>query len=114
MAKRSEIVYIGIKNCVLAIRSATGEQIWRTELKRGGLEINLITLQLDGDVVYAGAAGELYCLDRTTGNILWHNPLKGLGHGAITFGATSTTAVAAICAAQAAAAAASTGIIAAG
>lgn len=94
MAKRSDVLYIGIKNNVLAIRTDTGEQIWRTDLK-GGAGMTLITLQVDGDVVYAGAAGEIYCLDRSSGNILWHNPLKGLGQSLITFGATSTAAAAA-------------------
>jgi len=113
MAKRSDVLYIGIKTSVLAIRTDTGEEIWRTDLKRGA-GMTLIMLQLDGDVVYAGAAGEIYCLDRSTGDILWHNPLKGLGQGLITFGATSTAAAAAVIMAAQAAAAASTAVIAAG
>ena len=113
MAKQSDVLYIGIKTSVLAIRTDTGEQIWRTDLKRGA-GMALITLQVDGDVVYAGSAGEIYCLDRSSGNTLWHNPLKGLGQGIITFGATSTVAAAAASMATQEAVTASTAFIVAG
>jgi outer membrane protein assembly factor BamB len=43
----------------------------------------------DGDL-YATAKGELFCLDPSTGNIRWQNPLKGLGWGFSTIAASSS------------------------
>jgi len=41
-------------------------------------------LFLDGDMVLAATKGELFCLDSTTGKILWNNELKALGRGLMT------------------------------
>jgi hypothetical protein len=40
--------------------------------------------------LYATAKGELFCLDPSTGNIRWQNPLKGLGWEFITIAASSS------------------------
>ena len=59
-------------------------EVWRTQLKGGvGRSGTFVTLQRDGDLLYAGVGGELYALEPKTGTILWHNPLKGLGFGVI-------------------------------
>ena len=39
---------------------------------------------LDGDRLIASTNGYIYCLDPATGDIRWHNPLKGYGMGAPT------------------------------
>lgn len=36
---------------------------------------------LDGDRLYATTNGEIFCLDATSGECLWHNKLKGFGRG---------------------------------
>ena len=59
------------------------------------------------DAVYAGAAGQLFCIDPSTGIIRWQNRLPSLGTGIIAFAeATSMIVVAGAAAAAAAAAAA--------
>jgi outer membrane protein assembly factor BamB len=101
MITREKVVYIGIGSHVVAIRPSDGEEIWRAKLKTS----SFITVWVDGDAVYAGAGGELFCLDGATGVVRWRNKLKGLGSGLISFsGASTVEAAAAMAAAQAAAA----------
>ena len=45
--------------------------------------------------LFAGTRGRLYCLDRTTGSILWTNELSGLGYNMITFSGSTIAAAAA-------------------
>jgi outer membrane protein assembly factor BamB len=103
MAQKEQCLFIGIGSHVVAIRPSDGQEIWRTRLKM----TQFVTVSGTGDVVYAGAGGELFCLDGLTGAIRWRNRLKGLGSGLVSFGGGATVeAAAAIAAAQAAAAAA--------
>ena len=95
------VIYIGVGGHVVAIREATGDEVWRTKLRRA----NFVTICVRPTAIYAGAAGHLYCLDPASGAIRWHNGLDGLGTGLVAFGDTTSSA-AADAAAQAAAAAA--------
>src|SRR3954462_11980560 len=74
---RTNQIYVGIKGLVLALKSDSGEILWRTDV--GGS--SYVTIVDDGPRVYALSYGEAYCLDAQTGSILWHNPLKGCGYG---------------------------------
>jgi len=75
-------VYVGLKAAVIALDRRTGTEVWRTPLKGGvGRSSSFVTLQRDGDILYAGVGGEIWALDPKGGAILWHNPLKGLGYG---------------------------------
>ncbi len=71
---------IGIRGTVLALDRATGQELWRTDLKG----ISFVNVTQAGDQVFATTRGEIYCLNPLDGAILWHNPLKGLGQGLIT------------------------------
>jgi hypothetical protein len=75
----NSLIFVGIGGTVLALDRRTGEEVWRTALK--GTDFVNVAVQ-DGDL-YATARGELFCLDPTTGNIRWQNPLKGLGRGLV-------------------------------
>jgi outer membrane protein assembly factor BamB len=100
MSMREKVLVIGIGSHVVAIRPSDGQEIWRTKLKM----TSFVTVFADGDTVYAGAGGELFCLDGTSGVIRWRNKLKGLGSGLVSFsGASAVEAAAAMAAAQAAA-----------
>lgn len=89
----------------MAIDRATGAELWRTRLRSS----SFVTITVEPDAIYAGANGELYCVDPATGAIRWHNRLKGLGTSVIAFGGSGlVSTAAAIQAAQAAAAAAAT------
>ena len=102
MAKPSDRLYIGIGGHVVALNAMSGEEIWRCKLKRS----NFITLSVQPNAIYAGAAGQLFCIDPATGTIRWQNRLDGPGMGLIAFSDSTTTVLfgAAIVAAQAAAA----------
>ena len=78
---------LGTNGNVAAIDTATGSELWRTSLKTGGLISSTnyedVSVLLKDGMVFAGCCGHLFCLDAATGNILWHNPLTGLGHNDI-------------------------------
>jgi outer membrane protein assembly factor BamB len=78
--KISDLVFIGIKGSVIALNRATGQQVWATHLK-GSDFVNVVVQ--DGTVL-ASCCGEIFCLDRLTGDARWHNPLKGFGRGLAT------------------------------
>jgi outer membrane protein assembly factor BamB len=110
-----QTLFIGIKGTVLALNSATGAEVWRTELKG----MSFVNLSLTGEHVLAATKGELFCLDRSTGTLLWHNRLKGLGHGLMTVATEPGSSQAAVLAEElqretATAAAAGTGASSAG
>jgi outer membrane protein assembly factor BamB len=77
----SSIIFIGVKAHVVAVDRKTGGTLWKTKLK-GGLTSGerFVTLLVEGGCVYAHTYGELFCLDETTGEILWRNALEGLGY----------------------------------
>lgn len=75
-----DLMYVGIAGSVVALDCRTGNERWRTRLKRS----SYLMLVSDGEHILASTAGEVFCLDPTTGRILWHNRMKGLGMGVAT------------------------------
>lgn len=104
MARKPGVVFIGIGSHVVALDGGTGTEIWRRKLKSS----SLVTIQVQGDTVLAGAQGEVFCLDARSGDLRWHNKLKGFGMGIVCFGTTLEASAAAMIAAQAAASTAAT------
>jgi outer membrane protein assembly factor BamB len=92
------LVYIGLRHDVLAFDRKTGLEVWRVSLgvkyKSTAAFVNVVR---DRDGLFATCAGELFALDPVTGEVLWHEPLKGLGTGLVTIatdlGGTSATPV---------------------
>jgi outer membrane protein assembly factor BamB len=77
-------VYVGLKAAVIALDRRTGAEVWRAPLKGGvGRSSSFVTLQRDGDILYAGVGGEIWALDPKNGTVLWHNQLKGMGYGIV-------------------------------
>jgi outer membrane protein assembly factor BamB len=76
-----DLVVIGIKGTVLALDRATGGEVWRAKLKGSGFT-NVVR---EGGALLAATHGELFCLDPHDGRILWHNPLRGMGFGIVSF-----------------------------
>lgn len=73
---------IGTNGYVVAIDQATGDELWRTLVRKGilgssGQDVSVIIA--DG-AVFAGSHGELFCLDLQSGEIRWKNELKGMGY----------------------------------
>ena len=77
---------IGSNGFVSAVDPASGQEIWRRQLQTGiftstgGADVSVL---VRGDIVFAGAAGHLFCLSTHTGEILWSNELPGMGHNDI-------------------------------
>jgi outer membrane protein assembly factor BamB len=72
-------VFVGIQGAALALDRATGEQLWRTELKGSDFVTVVVS---DGDL-FAASRGRLYRLDPTSGDVMWINELRGLGYGIV-------------------------------
>ena len=74
-----ELLFVGIKDVVVALNPGDGGEIWRTKLKSG----DFVTVLWDGENLIAANYGEVFRLDPATGGILWRNPLKGLRTGVV-------------------------------
>jgi|SRR5690606_28337469 glucose dehydrogenase len=86
MARRRQqgLVYVGVKNTVLALDRATGVEVWRTKLPKVRFKMNdFVGLAQDGDALFATFSGEVFCLDAATGAVRWHNSLPKLGVGVV-------------------------------
>jgi outer membrane protein assembly factor BamB len=80
-------LYIGCNSLVAAIAPTDGHMIWVTSLSEGFLSItdsqDVCVLEHQG-TVFAGCQGHLFALAGDTGEILWHNELKGFGYNDVT------------------------------
>lgn len=82
-----EALFIGTNGRVSAIHPSTGSTLWSTRLDGGSFfsstghqDVSVLVYQ---GTVYAGCSGHLFGLDASSGEILWHNDLKGQGHNDI-------------------------------
>ena len=83
-AKRS-LLFIGIKSFVVALDRASGTEVWRTQLPaKYRNSAMLLSVLYDGEGLFASFAGEVFALNPKTGELLWHEPFKGLGTGFVT------------------------------
>lgn len=91
--KTSDLVFIGINGSVVALNGATGEQVWVKQVGGGlGGASAFVNIVLQSGVLLATCRGEVFCLDPLTGNLRWHNPLKGYGLGLAAIAADPATA----------------------
>jgi outer membrane protein assembly factor BamB len=81
-------LYIGCNSVVAAIDPTDGSMVWVTSLAAGGFfsghasqDVCVLEHQ---DKVFAGCYGHLFALAGDTGEILWHNELKGFGYNDVT------------------------------
>lgn len=77
--KTQEMLFLGIKGYVLALRRDSGQQLWETKVGSG-----FVNVVMEGDRLYSLCQGEICCLDPLTGKQLWKNPLRGYGLGLAT------------------------------
>jgi outer membrane protein assembly factor BamB len=59
---KPDLVFLGIRGSVIAMDRTSGARVWETKLKSGAF----VSLLVDGDLVFAGANGEIFCLDAAT------------------------------------------------
>lgn len=74
-----EVLFLGIKGHIVCLNKQTGEERWRTKLRRDWGRITNVTAS--GSSLFAYVGGEVFCLSQENGDILWVNKLKGLGSG---------------------------------
>jgi len=74
-----ELLFVGIKDVVIALRQGDGAEVWRAKLKGG----DFVTILWDGEGLFAANNGEVFRLDPASGAVLWKNPLKGLRLGVV-------------------------------
>jgi len=75
--KTADLIFIGIRGSVIALDRATGQPACTTRLKG----YDFVNLVLEDDVLFAAAHGEIFCLEPYSGQVRWHNPLRGHGVG---------------------------------
>src|SRR5262245_33666651 len=72
-----DLIFVGLNGYAVALHRDSGDIVWScNEMKSG-----YVTLLLDGDRLIVSTNGYIYCLDPSTGAVLWHNPMKGYGSG---------------------------------
>ncbi|HSQ31179.1 MAG TPA: PQQ-binding-like beta-propeller repeat protein [Gemmatimonadaceae bacterium] len=71
------LVFVGIKSSVIALDERTGDGVWRTDLRSS----DYVSVLWDGESLFAANSGEVWRIDPETGDLLWHNELKGMGRG---------------------------------
>lgn len=80
MPKRTaaSLLFVGFNRRVVAMHRKTGEIAWQWKAPRG---TGFVALLPDDDLLFASVDGYTYALDPATGDLLWENPLAGLGTG---------------------------------
>jgi outer membrane protein assembly factor BamB len=73
------LIYVGIKDSVVALDDRSGSVVWQAELRSS----DYVAVHWDGEALFASNAGEVWRLDPASGQVLWHNELKGLGRGLV-------------------------------
>jgi outer membrane protein assembly factor BamB len=76
--KLNDLVYVGFNRNIMALDRYTGELSWSWKSPKGSGYPALI---LDEDRLIVSVSGYTYCLEPTTGAIVWENELKGFGTG---------------------------------
>ncbi|MHC4949132.1 MAG: outer membrane protein assembly factor BamB family protein [Planctomycetota bacterium] len=80
-----DILFVAFSKNVAALDRYSGEILWQWKIPKGG---SYVTLLLDGDRLVVGAYGYIYCLDPLFGQLVWENPMKGLGVGVTSLAST--------------------------
>jgi outer membrane protein assembly factor BamB len=73
------LIFLGIKNEVVALDDRTGTEVWRMKLRSS----DFVNVLWDGEALFASNSGEVWRLNPERGDVMWHNQLKGMGRGLI-------------------------------
>lgn len=83
----SEILVVGTRGYLLAFNKYTGAPLWKYQFERSFWTSGsgFVTTLVDGDKLFAGCYGEIYCFDLLRGRLLWKDNLSGKGYGVVSF-----------------------------
>lgn len=73
-----DLVFIGFNKRVIALDRYTGDVQWDWKSPKGS---GFPAILVDGDRIIVSILGYTYCLEPTTGSVVWENELKGFGTG---------------------------------
>jgi outer membrane protein assembly factor BamB len=73
-----DLVFVGFNRRVVALDRYNGDVVWDWKSPSG---TGFPAILVDGDRLVVSVQGYMYCLEPVTGEVLWSNPLKGLGVG---------------------------------
>jgi outer membrane protein assembly factor BamB len=82
MPRTDQPLYIGTNRHVAALDVATGEEVWRTRLPKCNTD-GPVSMLIKDAVLIAASSGQVWCLDKRDGTVLWHNGLPGLGYNSV-------------------------------
>jgi len=102
--KIEDLVFVGFNTQVIALDRYDGKKIWDWKSPKGS---GYPALLIDGDRLIVSVHGYTYCLEPTTGSLVWENELKGHGMGITAIASTRGRAASGVAAQQAAVARAS-------
>ena len=108
----ADLVYVGFNRQVIALDRYSGKKVWEWKSPKGS---GFPAILIDGDRLIVSVQGYAYCLEPTTGSLVWENELKGHGTGipslvSVRGSSSGQGAAAKVHADQQAAAAASSGV----
>ena len=103
--KLDDLVFVGFNKQVIALDRYTGKKVWEWKSPEGS---GYPAILVDGDRLIVSVMGYTYCLEPTTGSLVWGNELKGHGMGITSIASVRGTSTGGAEAAVAAAAAAAT------
>lgn len=78
------LIFVGIKNTVMALDDRTGAEVWRTKLHSS----DFVTVLWDGEALLVANGGEVWRLDPARGDVIWHSEMKRLGRGIVSLAST--------------------------
>lgn len=83
----SEILIVGTRGHLLAFEKSTGKPVWKYQFEKAfwATGPGFVSTLVDGDKLFAGCYGEIYCFDLIKGVLLWRDNLKGKGFGVVSF-----------------------------
>lgn len=76
--KLEDLVFVGFNKQVISLDRYTGEKVWEWKSPEGS---GYPAILVDGDRLIVSVHGYTYCLEPTTGSLVWKNELKGHGMG---------------------------------
>ena len=76
--KLEDLVFVGFAKQVVALDRYSGEKKWEWKSPDGS---GFPAILVDGDRLIVSVEGYTYCLEPTTGGLVWENKLKGMGTG---------------------------------
>jgi outer membrane protein assembly factor BamB len=80
---RQPLLFVGIRGRVVALDRYTGDEVWRVQFGS-----DYLTVFWDGEALFAATAGEIWRMEPDTGDLLWHNKMRGLGQGLVSLAST--------------------------